>query len=525
MIPYLIQLRSLFVINKGFIIILVHFISACSNLEENPKVNKNNLITDKQHFLAPGKGNKFKDTSTNSPPEIFGEPITNIEAEQLYSFNVRATDAEDDRLRFSIRNMPIWLSFHKPTGTLTGTPLSTNIGVYKSITILVSDGVDSVSLPPFSITVNESSAAPSNLSPQISGSPDAFIDENNAYYFKPTISDEDPGSISISAQNLPTWLSINNVTGELSGTPSFNDAGLYSDIVLSVSDGLNTSDLGPFSIHVNNINQLPSISGVTFETNEDSSKTFLVNAIDPDADTIQLELTKAPYFGVIQFDSTNTLGITYTPNPDYHGMDVFELSVIDTYGASTMAEFTVNIASVNDVPAAQADNITATEDVPLIFDVLTNDRGLGDGEISKGTLTLGIESHPTQGNVEVNPDGSMIYTTNSNPESSDNFTYYVIDDDGEKTVASVSVTINTTCTINCTVTKVVSWDANIEPDIKGYYVYHGVNSGEYSQKIWVGNVTEYEIVIKNTGSHFFAVKAANTANILSDFSSEFVLRL
>jgi len=509
--------------NKNIVLIIALLISACSNLEENPKINKNNLITDKQHFLAPGKGNKSKDTTTNSPPEIFGEPITSIETEQLYSFNVRATDADDDRLRFSIRNMPTWLSFHKPTGALSGTPLSTDIGVYENITISVSDGIDPVSFPPFSITVNESSVVPANLPPQISGSPDAIVDENNAYFFKPTISDEDLSSINVSTQNLPTWLSINNSTGELNGTPSFNDAGLYSDIILSVSDGLNTSNLGPFSIQVNNVNRSPSISGSTIETNEDSSKSFLVSATDPDLDILHLELTKAPQFGVVDFNNTDSLNITYTPNPDYHGTDVFELSAIDNYGAFSLAEFTANILSINDVPVAQADNITATEDVPLTFDVLTNDQGLGDGEISKGTLTLGIESQPTQGKVEINPDGSLIYMTNINPESSDSFSYFVTDDDGEKAVASVSVTINSTCTINCTATKVVSWDANVEPDIKGYYVYHGTNSGEYTEKIWVGNVTAYEIIIPNTGSHFFAVKAANTANILSDFSNEFVL--
>jgi hypothetical protein len=52
-------------------------------------------------------------------------------------------------------------------------------------------------------------------------------------------------------QGKPTWLSFSTATGRLSGTPIAANAGSYSGIVISVSDGTLTASLPAFSITVN----------------------------------------------------------------------------------------------------------------------------------------------------------------------------------------------------------------------------------------------------------------------------------
>jgi Putative Ig domain len=63
--------------------------------------------------------------------------------------------------------MPNWATFNTSTGRLSGTPQAASAGTYSGIVITVTDTKDSVSLAPFSITVN----APSNGSATLSWTP------------------------------------------------------------------------------------------------------------------------------------------------------------------------------------------------------------------------------------------------------------------------------------------------------------------------------------------------------------------
>ena len=90
----------------------------------------------------------------NTPPVISGSPATNVDAGNAYAFTPTATDANGDTLTYSISNKPVWAAFNTSTGTLTGTPNTTQSGTYAGIVITVSDGRGgSASLAPFSIVV------------------------------------------------------------------------------------------------------------------------------------------------------------------------------------------------------------------------------------------------------------------------------------------------------------------------------------------------------------------------------------
>ncbi len=72
-----------------------------------------------------------------------------------YSFTPSASDANGDKLSFSIAGKPSWAVFNASTGALSGTPAYANAGVYSNIVISVSDGKASTSLRAFSLTVNQ----------------------------------------------------------------------------------------------------------------------------------------------------------------------------------------------------------------------------------------------------------------------------------------------------------------------------------------------------------------------------------
>ena len=91
----------------------------------------------------------------NNPPIISGTPDSQAVADTQWSFQPTASDPDGDALTFSVSNKPAWLSFSETAGRLWGTPGSSHVGTHVHIVISVSDGVDSASLDPFSITVSE----------------------------------------------------------------------------------------------------------------------------------------------------------------------------------------------------------------------------------------------------------------------------------------------------------------------------------------------------------------------------------
>ncbi len=189
--------------------------------------------------------------STNQPPAISGTPGSSVVSGQAYSFRPTATDADGDALVFAIKNRPGWASFNAGTGRLSGSPADSDAGSYNNIVISVTDGTASRSLAAFSITVTV--PIPPNSAPTISGSPATSVDEGASYLFRPSANDVDGDSLTFSIQNRPSWASFDSSTGRLSGTPGAADVGTYSNIKISVSDGLASVSLAAFSLAVNSV--------------------------------------------------------------------------------------------------------------------------------------------------------------------------------------------------------------------------------------------------------------------------------
>jgi hypothetical protein len=182
----------------------------------------------------------------NRAPTISGSPTRSVDVGVAYTFTPTANDPDNDTLGFTIQNRPSWASFDTATGRLSGTPASANVGAYNNIVISVSDGKASASLAAFNLTVN----AAANDPPTISGSPATSVNANVAYNFQPTASDPDSDPLTFSIQNRPSWAAFNTSTGRLSGTPTAAQAGAYSNIIISVSDGAASAALPAFSITV-----------------------------------------------------------------------------------------------------------------------------------------------------------------------------------------------------------------------------------------------------------------------------------
>jgi hypothetical protein len=93
-------------------------------------------------------------------------------------------------------------------------------------------------------------ASAANRAPSISGSPATTAYVGKVYAFQPTASDPDGNKLTFKISMKPAWATFSTTTGTLTGTPSSSHIGTYSNIVISVSDGITTKSLPKFSIKV-----------------------------------------------------------------------------------------------------------------------------------------------------------------------------------------------------------------------------------------------------------------------------------
>ena len=79
----------------------------------------------------------------------------------------------------------------------------------------------------------------------------------------------------------------------------------------------------------------------------------------------------------------------------------------------------------------------------------------------------------------------------------------------------------TLCGVANAATLTLAWNRSPEPDIAGYVVHWGTQPGAYTSSSNVGNVTTQQVTGLADGTvYYFAVKAYNTAGLMSGYSSE-----
>lgn len=280
------------------------------------------------------------DIGVNRAPVISGTPLTSVVAGQSYSFTPQASDPDGDPLTYSISNLPSWASFNVSTGRLSGTPVDSDIGTYSSIVIRVTDGVETASLPTFSINV-----VAANEPPTISGTAPTTAPAGVIYSFTPSASDPNGDTLTFSIQNQPSWASFNTSSGRLSGTPSNADAGTHASIVISVSDGQFTDSLSAFSITVTVSNSAPTISGnPPSQVTVGQNYSFTPSASDADGDPLTFTVSNLPSWA--SFNSGNGR-ISGTPQAGDEGVySNITITVSDGIATASLGPFSITVDAV-----------------------------------------------------------------------------------------------------------------------------------------------------------------------------------
>ncbi len=177
----------------------------------------------------------------NYPPVLEKIPDLVAYTNAPFRYQIRASDANNSQLNFSMTGNPNWLNLSS-SGLLSGTPAFADTGI-RQIIIQVSDPLGATDRDTFYLTVRF------NLPPTIQSVNDTTI--RATYRFEKQLFASDPNSDTLSFRfNLaPNWLNLDSLSGLMVGTPSINDTGYYNIRVL-VTDNKGGFDSTAFNINV-----------------------------------------------------------------------------------------------------------------------------------------------------------------------------------------------------------------------------------------------------------------------------------
>ena len=136
--------------------------------------------------------------------------------------------------------------------------------------------------------------------------------------------------------------------------------------------------------------------------------------------------------------------VIFVPDADYHGNASFSYTVTDPFGLTRTGSASLELAAVNDLPAAAGESAMGDEDHALVFEpatLLANDRDpdtLTDGQV----LSISTIGNAQHGQVSWTTDGRIRFVPDPDYDGPAQFSYTVDDGAGGAAPATIALTIN-----------------------------------------------------------------------------------
>jgi len=284
----------------------------------------------------------------------------------------------------------------------------------------------------------------------------------------PTTVDLDPSTPGIqkSFSTAEGSWSVDN-SGLVTYTPKLYYNGI-AILYYTVNDNLGSiSNIASLTVTVTPVNHPPVLSDVSVSGPEDTdinfaALDFAAHFTDVDGNAMTkirivtlplngtLKLSGIPVSTGAEISATDLDKLVFTPNANWNGTTSFAWNGFDgTVYASTDRQVNITVTPVNDAPIAVNDNATTSENIPITFNVTSNDTDV-DGTINATTVDLnpslpGIQPSYTdlKGNKwTVNNSGDVTFTPALNYNGPASAKYTVNDNLGlTSNVATIQVNV------------------------------------------------------------------------------------
>lgn len=375
--------------------------------------------------------------TTGCAQPIAGDDAYPVPNTNLQTLSVLGNDIEpcDNALSVTITQSPQHgIAYVNSDGTIAYTANANYQGadviVYKACS-LCNDGTLKCDEATVSLNINTVQNTPLNVQPDVvetlQNTPIAIAVLNN-----------DSGSgISVSSVTLPT-----NGTATISG----------NNIQYTPNNGYVGTDYFFYTACLPNNNCQQTIVAVTVLPTDSNfpptanndiavlagevtlSIPVLYNDSDPENQPLTLSnIPDMPDHGTAAIAPNGT--ISYTPHPDFDGVDFFTYTVCDPQGncsEATVAVVVGNAAPPNNAPIAQNDEVEIAPNNTIVISLLDNDTDPENTDLSTTNnqiLTVTTITEPLHGSAVLSPivPGDVTYLPNNNYEGPDYFAYVVCD--------------------------------------------------------------------------------------------------
>ena len=246
----------------------------------------------------------------------------------------------------------------------------------------------------------------------------------------------DPSSVTVGSGPVSGTVTIDPVTGVVTYTPDTDFAGSDA-FIYTVADTDGVLVTATVTITVTPINDPPV--AVNDSASTDEEVTALIAVLGNDSDIEGGLVPGSVTMSVSPSNGTTTVSggaVSYTPDPDFNGVDSFGYQVCDDAAACDTATVTVTVNPINDPPIVPGPGPLATdEDVPISFDPLA-----AASDVDGDALTVStFDATTTAGGTVVL--GSLEYHPPADWSGDDSFTYTVTDGT-DSVVIAVTITVN-----------------------------------------------------------------------------------
>jgi len=163
----------------------------------------------------------------------------------------------------------------------------------------------------------------------------------------------------------------------------------------------------------------------------------LANDRDRDGDPLSAWLTTGPSHGTAQLNSDGSF--TYTPWGSFSGTDSFGYQAYDGNGGYAYGVVTIVVTNTAPTPAPDVYEARPNRPltVPAAEGVLTNDYN-AEGD----AYTAYLSQDAAHGTLQLNSDGSFVYTPDSGFTGTDSFAYYASDGLSSEPVTVTIIVLN-----------------------------------------------------------------------------------
>ncbi|MCK4641245.1 MAG: putative Ig domain-containing protein, partial [Candidatus Marinimicrobia bacterium] len=360
----------------------------------------------------------FPITVTNTLPAFTTSPATAGQEDFLYSVDLDCSDEGQGSMIYTALKKPSWLTLNSSNGLLKGMPLNNHVTAGDSIEVVVNDGKGGFDTLSYVLAI-------SNTAPNITMIfNDTTITEDDAFSYDIASDDEAQGNTKYKFTiAVPSWISLDSLTGVISGTPLNNDVKGQFGLNIQVDDGNSGTDSETFFITVNN--NPPAFTSTITDSVVLENEFFTYDATTDDEGQglVTYSLIGAP--GWLSIDDSSG-ALSGTPDNDDVDTSAMTIRFSDGNEATIDQHIHVIVENANDTPfiTTTTDKDTLTEDVLWTNTFTANDSDLVHGDHLTFFLSLQPEG------MSIDSASGIVRWMPENFQVGDTSFYLIVEDDG-----------------------------------------------------------------------------------------------